>query len=131
MSCNGGSHTFGPIPIWSGKSTSTWMFNPMSPVLDSSGVKRIRPSIQLAQSTGVLVRAALRMSNDGNTWDTPVAIGTLTIHANGLAYGDDFVDVSATTKAKGKVQLGLEVQTLSGTAVELAMGSGKFDVEGA
>ena len=74
MTCKDGTQSFGPTPVWSIKSTSTWLFFPMSAPLDSTTVKRIRASVQLAQSTGCKARAAIRMSNDGNSWEAPVAV---------------------------------------------------------
>ena len=131
MPCDDGSHTFGPIPVWSNKTSATWLFHPLTGPLDSSKISSVRASFEMAQSTGLCtIRPAIRMSNDGQTWDTPVAIGAQTQSADGTNYGTSFTDVSSTTQAKQLAQLGIECQNVSGTATEMCMASGKFDTVG-
>ena len=132
MACDDGSHAFGPIPVWSNKTNATWLFHPMTGPLDSTKLARIRASFEMAQDTGACkIRPAIRMSNDGLQWDTPVAIGTATLDANGTSYGTDFIDMSGTTKGKGKAQLGVEVINDDDTGLaEMCMASGKFDIVG-
>lgn len=44
MSCKKSS-TFGPLPAWSSKSTSTWLFHPVSTCEDSTGLTHVRPTV--------------------------------------------------------------------------------------
>jgi hypothetical protein len=39
------SSTFGPLPAWSSKSTSTWLFQPVSTCEDSTGLTHVRPTV--------------------------------------------------------------------------------------
>lgn len=129
MSCESKSYQLGPIPVWSKKSNSVWLFFPISEVMDSAKIEAIRVSFSLDASTGDLeVRPALRMSNDGVSWDAPVAIGVATRTADGTTYGSAFVDMSATTKAKQLAQLGIEAKCGSGSALENGMAGLKADI---
>ena len=59
----------------------------------------------------------------------PVAIGTATRSANGITFGADFEDMSATTKTKQYVQFGIECQNDSGVALEMCQATLKIDVQ--
>lgn len=126
-----GSQTFGPLPVWSKRSTSTWVFHPGGPPMQSADVSpSIRPNLDVGQDTGaVKVRAALRMSNDGATWDTPVAIGTLTANSEGAVYASSYADLKATLTGKRLVQFGIECTNDTGTNLELARVSMQLDFQ--
>lgn len=66
--------------------------------------------------------------NDGVAFDSPVAIGSQTRTTNGTTYGAVYEDMSATTKTKGLVQLGVEAKCASGNALENGMASLKADI---
>jgi hypothetical protein len=119
MACSS-SVTYPAKGVWTMKSTSTWMFHPVSEAISSVGINQIRASFSLEQSTGVIkVRPALQMSNDGLSWDTPVAIGAATRNTDGTTFGSDYADLSATTQAKLYVRFGVQAQNDSGTDVEM------------
>ncbi|MCK6502490.1 hypothetical protein L6R53_03685 [Myxococcota bacterium] len=128
MSCKSATKTWGPIPVWSSKSTTNWLFHPLSGPLDSTDIDEVRPSFEMPQNSGhAKIRPALRMSNDAQTWDTAVAIGNSTLSADGVSYGAAYEDVSATTSAKAWVQFGIECQNVSGGGPELCMAALKID----
>lgn len=129
MSCN--SSTLYPARgVWSQKSTSTWIFHPISEAMDSVGLRSVRASFSLEQSTGQLkIRPAIQMSNDGLTWDTPVAIGAATRSTDGTTHGADYTDLSATTEAKLFARFGIQCQNESGTDVELGRVTLKIDIQ--
>ena len=119
MACSS-SVTYPAKGVWSQKSTSTWLFHPVSEAIESVGVNSVRVSFALEQSTGLIkVRPALQMSNDGLTWDGPQAIGIATRNTDGTTFGDDLVDVSTHTQSKLYVRFGVQAQNDSGTDVEL------------
>lgn len=129
MSCNG-SNTYGPIPAWSGKSTSTWVFHPLAPPESSVGINSVRPTLQVAQGSGsVKARPALRYSADMNTWDNVVAIdaANMTQANDGTKFG---VWSDIQTGQKNFVQFGVEVQNDTGAAVEMAMVTLRVDRKG-
>ncbi len=129
MSCSGTSSQFGPIPVWSKKSNSVWLFFPVSDPMDSTSVDEVRASFSLESSTGDLeVRPAFRMSNDGLTWDTPSPIGVATRATDGTTFGSTFVDISVMTRAKQLIQLGIEAKSNAGNGLENGMASMKADV---
>lgn len=130
MACESGSHQAGPLPVWSQKDTTNWVFHPALPPMDSARHKYVRASIEMAQNSGACkIRPALRMSNDGVTWDTPVAIGSDTRNSNGTTYGNTFNDMGTTTAAKQIVQYGVQAVNDSGTALEMCSASLKIDVK--
>ncbi len=64
MSCNGSS-TSGPAPVWTNKTTNSWLFHPLAPPESSVGVNSVRPTLEVSQSSGAIkVRPALRYSSD-------------------------------------------------------------------
>lgn len=71
----------------------------------------VQASFELAQSSGaLLIRPAIRTSNDGQTFDTPVAIGSDTRNADGTAYGTTFVNLTTATNSKQLVQPGIKAK---------------------
>lgn len=130
MSCKDSSNTYGPTVVWSSQQTNVWLFHPLSGALPSGGVKKVRVSFEMAQNTGLCkIRPALRMSNDGATWDTPQAIGAATRNSDGITYGAAFEDMSTYTEAKSFVQYGIEVENDSGSVVESCKATLKVDIE--
>jgi hypothetical protein len=126
MSCND-SKTVGPIPVWSNKTTNTWLFHPLAPPQSSAGVNFVRPTLEVGQSSGAIkVRPAVRSSNDLQSWDAPVAIAeaSMTQTNDGVKYGA-FADIQAG--AKNFLQLGAEVTNSAGADTELAMVSLRID----
>lgn len=92
--------------------------------------EQLRVSFEMRQNSGgTEIRPALRMSNDTQQWDTPVAIGAATRTTEGVTYGDDYVDVSTTTKAKVFAQLGIECKNTSGAGPEMCMAALKVDIK--
>lgn len=127
MSCTL-SETFPDRPVWTEKSTSTWVFHPMTESQPSTGVSKVRASFALEASSGALtIRPALQMSNDGVTWDTAVAIGTDTLTADGTNYADSYEDMSSTTQAKLYVRFGIQATNSSGTALEMGRATLRID----
>ena len=128
MSCSSKSKTWGPIPVWTNKTTTTWLFHPLSGPMDSTDINKIRASFELRQSSGALLMApALRMGNDGLTWDSAVQIGTDTSSNEGVTYGAAFIDMHTTTQAKVLVQFGVLCKNTTGAIVEQAMAALKID----
>ncbi len=120
MSCSN-SKTYGPIPVWTAKNTSTWVFHPVGAPESSNGVNFVRPSLEVAQSSGAIkVRPALRYSSDLQVWDDAVAIDAtnMTQTNDGPKYGG-YSDIQ--TGAKNFLQLGVEACNSTGSDTELAM----------
>lgn len=86
-----------------------------------------RPLTSRRALAPIKVRVAYRYSNDGVTWDNPVALyanGTNEQTNDGAVYGN-FADIS--TNQKLFIQWGFQAINSSGTAVEMAMASMKID----
>lgn len=126
MSCNGSS-TSGPAPVWTNKTTNSWLFHPLAPPESSVGVNSVRPTLEVSQSSGAIkVRPALRYSSDLNTFESAVAIdaANMTQTNDGTKYGT-WTDIQ--TGQKNFVQFGVEVENDSGTGTELAMVTLRLD----
>jgi hypothetical protein len=122
MSCNNTDTTLGPIPVWTKKSTSNKLFFAFSAPVPTNGLGTVRMSMELENSTGdVKIEPAMRTSQDGQSWDTAVAVGTQSRASDGTTYGDDFVNIGASTSSKQLAQFGLLVSNNSGGAAENAM----------
>jgi len=132
MSCSAdNARTFGPIVVFTSGSTSSWLFHPVGPPEPSSQVgTMMRPNLNIQQTSGnVKIRLAMRMSNDGLTFDTPVAIGALERAQLGAAYGSSFSNLATTLASKRLVHFGIESVNDSGTRVEVASASAELDYE--
>ncbi len=128
MACDQSGTTYPPINAWTKKDDTNWNFHPVGAPVDANNFQLVRPSFELAQSSGLLtVRPALRTSNDGTTWDTPVAIGGQSRNTNGITYGSAYTDMTATTDGKQLVQPGVEVKNTSGSALEMGLVTLKLD----
>lgn len=128
MACEEAGTTYSPIIVWTRKNDTDWVFHPVGVPVDANGFQLVRPSIELSQSSGALiVRPAVRTSNDGSSWDTPVAIGSQTRSSNGITYGSAFEDMTSTTNAKQLVQPGIESKNTTGTSLEMGLATLKLD----
>lgn len=122
MSCGEKGGNFGPITVWSKRSTTQKLFFPLSSPIPTSGLGSARTSIEMANSTGALkIEPALRTSQDGTGWTTPVTIGTQSRTSDGTTYGDSLVDISATATANQLIQLGVLVSNSSGTELQMGL----------
>lgn len=136
MSCSTESQTYGPAPVWTNKTTN-WMFFPLTPVMSTVGMKWVRTSLELAQTSGlVTIRAGLRTSNDGASWGAAVEVSDLQQSTNGTAYGSGYEDLGNGTAYPGNtvtskqfIQFGLLVKNTSGTQVEMAGGTLRLDLK--
>lgn len=134
MSCNDTTFEYGPIPVWTRRSDSDWVFSPISEPLNSTDIKRVRASWALDASTGnIEVRPAMRISNDGRTWDAPVPIGSPTPRSqDGTTWATGFDNIATTTESKALVQWGIQAKNTSGTSTQdHGMASLKIDKNGA
>ncbi len=133
MSCNK-STTLGPISVWSNLTQNSWVFFPLSGVLLSVGIDKIRGALELraATSSNAKIRLALRTSNDGSTWDSPVQIGTLVQTGEGASYDSSYADMTSTLNGKTYMQLGIQAATAVGTPTfpELGLATARFDLRG-
>lgn len=134
MTCSeysNGSVQLGPITTWTKRSTTNWIFHSLGAPMQSATVgRKIRPNIDMSETSGdVKVRLSMRMSNDGMTWDTPVAIGTLTANADGPQFGSSFADLSSTLDGKRLVQFGVEAVNDIGSNLELARVAAQLDFQ--
>lgn len=130
MGCKSSTKTWGPRPVWSGKSNSVWVFHPLSAPMDSTGVDKVRVSFEMRQNSGdAEIRPAYRMTDDAITWGTPIAIGTATRTQDGVTNGSQFYDESASTDDKSLVQFGIECKNGSGAALEMCMAALKVDIK--
>jgi hypothetical protein len=92
----------------------------------------MRPNLGLAQSSGnAKIRLALRMSNDGLTFDTPVAIGSLVAAAESSVFGTTYSDLASNLVSKRLVQFGIQCQNASGSNIELCSASAQLDLRNA
>ena len=119
--------TRGPLPLHT-DGTEFYLFFPFSEPFSTKGLGKARSSVELSQCTpNIKGRAAIRVSNDGNNWDSPVSLGSEQT-GNGTTYGDTYVDIGATMEDKALGQVGIQVLNTSGSLYELAMGSLKVDL---
>ena len=124
------SVTYGPFPVWSAKSTSVWVFHPFSPSMDSTRVGDVRASFEMRQDSGnAKIRPAYRLSNDGVTWDSPIAIGGDTLIAEGFHWADAFAALSTLPETKQFIQWGIQCCNETGTDLEICMATLKLDYE--
>jgi hypothetical protein len=99
--------------------------------VDAATYQKVRPSFELSQSSGaLLIRPAVRTSNDGLRFDQPVAIGAATRNTDGTTYGASFTDLTGTTDSKRLVQPGIEANNDSGSSLEMGLGTLKLDRRG-
>jgi hypothetical protein len=132
MACSA-SRNFGPVVVWSSGSTTNWVFHPVAEPEPSADVPTtMRPNLGLAQSSGnAKIRLALRMSNDGLTFDTPVAIGSLVAAAESSVFGTTYSDLASNLVSKRLVQFGIQCQNASGSNIELCSASAQLDLRNA
>lgn len=132
MSCTD-SQTLGPLTVWTQKSNSTYLFHPASPPESTPKWRDVRGSIENRASSGAIsTRIAYRLSNDGTTWEAPLALyrspNNPQVQTNdGTAYGSGFVDLSSDLQGKQWIQWGVEAINSSGTTTELATVTVKLD----
>lgn len=69
------------------------------------------------------------MTNDGASYDAPVAIGTLERTADGVAYGGAYSDLTSTLDGKRLAQFGIQCQNTSGTRIEMGSVSAELDFQ--
>ena len=112
-----GAWLWGPKAVWT-DGTSSPMFHPFSDAIDTGSVTYARASIEMDQDTGFCkMRPALRYSDDGITWGTPVAIIAGYRATIGIDYGTTWVDLTGLATAKNWVQFGVEAANESGSDV--------------
>lgn len=130
MTCKPNTQTFGPTPSWTKGHTSNWLFHPMSPPQSTVGIRKVRAAVEVGQDSGdCKSRPAYRTTNDGVTWDSPVALGTTTQTGDGVTYDDEYVDISADTDAKQLVQFGNQLVHATTSDIHHCMVTLKLDIE--
>ena len=120
----------GLLPVWSLKlSTGAGNFIPMTGAINTALVKTARISRNFeAASSFCQIQLGYRMSDDGETWSTPTAIGTFSA-ATGWLYDTASTPSSITTGQKLFVQFGLFARNGEGTNLEQGMGQLRIEVE--
>lgn len=125
--------TLGPFTVWTQKSSSTYLFHPASSPESTVNWRDVRGSVENRASSGAIsTRIVYRLSNDGVTWDNPLALyrspNNPQVQTNdGTSYGSGFVDLSADIQGKQWIQWGVEAVNSSGTSTELATVTVKLD----
>lgn len=131
MACKD-NQTLGPFTVWTQKS-ATYLFHPASAPESTVNWRDVRGSIENRGSSGAIsTRIVYRLSNDGITWDSPLALyrspNNPQVQTNdGTAYGSTFVDLSGDIQGKQWIQWGVEAANSSGTSTELATVTVKLD----
>lgn len=125
-----GARFFGPLSVWTAGSTSTPIFHPLSPPLPSAGVVSGRFAVQMTQDSGdCKLRAAVRFSNDGVTWDAAKEVSVTYVTDDTVQYNTAYVDLLALagTPARSWLQYGVEVVNRTGATVALCNGALRVD----
>lgn len=136
MACDdNGSVTLGPRTVWSQKDTTNWLAHALTEPESTTGLAKVRGSIQNASSTGaVKTRIVFRTTNDGNTFDawTPLyTSGTNEQSNDGTTYGASFIDLLSTVAGKQAIQWGVQTININAsTATELTSVTVKLDKRG-
>ena len=106
--------TWDATGVWT-PGSETDLFHPLGPALETTGIKAVRPRLELRQTTGNLTAsAAYELSNDGIAWSSQTTIGggtpVCSADANGIVQADEFTDVSAALFAARFVRFGVHVR---------------------
>ena len=106
--------SWGPVRVWT-LGSETDLFHPLSPILETTDIKTVRPRLELRQTTGNLTAsAAFELSADGITWSAQTTIGggtpVCSADANEIVQADEFTDVSTALFAARFVRFGVHVR---------------------
>ena len=104
-----------------GNDTSTPIFFPLKR-MPAAQARYLLVGIKVDRSTGTVVTAGVRPSVDGITPGTVTEIntGSISVSGNGDDVDTAFRDMSSTVDGKLVVDIGVNVYTTSGTAVQCA-----------
>jgi hypothetical protein len=121
---------WGPETVWSGGNTTTERFHAIGEPMPSAIVHDVRGSFDLRQSSGnALVGLGFQYSDDKLTWTTAESFGPAATASEGAVPGVKVFHLPALGDRKKWVRLGVLVSNDSGTEVEFATVSVRFDME--
>lgn len=107
-----------PTAVFSAQSESTQNFLPMTAAINSTQVRYVLLGIWLEaySSENIKIRPAYQYSNDGVTWDSPIAVdlssGTPATQTAGWTYTDTVRDLESGVTPKLFVRFGVLVLNL-------------------
>ena len=129
MSCNS-SATLGPANLWSKKSTTVELFFPLTSIMKTTGINAARAAFELENSSGALhVRPAYRLSNDGDSWDAAVELGSDFLSGDGVKYPSGYTALAVALSGRQFVQFGMLTKNQSGSQVEQGFVTMTLDLE--
>ncbi|GEM_PF-4304855 len=120
------------IAVWTRGSNldANRRFFPLSAVMRSDQIAKIRPSLRVYCSTGdVKVEAAVQTSDDGCVWPAAnvfTVIGTTSQIDDGTSYGTTF---EAVTLNEAYARLGVVVRNDTGSGREHAAAAARFEIK--
>lgn len=122
-----GSWFWGPTAMWTAASTTTHNFFPMSPALQLNEVSGVRVAYQMTNDAGdCKLRAAVRFSSDGTTWETAEELNAAYSDANDeIIYNGPYIDLLSVpnTVPRSYVQFGIETVNRSTSTLSLCRGA--------
>jgi hypothetical protein len=128
MACNDSS-VLGPQQVWTKNSNTAWLWHGFGAPMSTADFKALRASIENKFATPYCrTRVSYRLSNDGETWDAPVALYTSPAReqtGDGTTYGDSWITPS--TDAKLWIWIGAEAIDSQGVAMEMALVAIRLD----
>jgi hypothetical protein len=128
--------TYGAITVWTKKSDSLWLFHALAAPESTVGYEAVRGSLENRSSSGATkTRISYRLSNDGVTWGTPLALYRSPNSPqeqinDGTAYGALFVNLAPDLQDKQWILWGVEAVNSTGSGLEMASCVVKLDRKG-
>jgi hypothetical protein len=93
--------------------------HPVSDAMASAGIKTIRVSLEMRNSTGVIqTQVYYQYSADGDTWETAVLVGPLVTESGEPTFDSTFTDISAD--ALPYLRFGVKASNASESGLNLA-----------
>lgn len=93
--------------------------HPVSDAIPSAGIKKIRVSLEMRNSTGpIQTQVYYQYSADGDTWETAVPVGPLVTDSGEPNFDATFTDIS--TDALPLLRFGVEASNASESGLNLA-----------
>ncbi|MCA9297570.1 MAG: hypothetical protein KDA28_00805 [Phycisphaerales bacterium] len=125
--------TYDSVTVWT-DGTTTAIYHPLSPVLETTEVETVRLALEMSQYTGnITMNAAYDLSDDGCDWDTPVIIQDTNsqpfVDADGIDQSTLFVDIATSgTNAKRYMRFGVLALKTSSDTLSVCRASLQVDV---
>ena len=129
-----GSWFYGPETLYTSSTNATTLFFPLSQPISTAGMLDARFSYQMSQDSGdCKLRAAVRYSNDGVTWDEHKEVNSEYADATDeIIWGTTYVNLmtlAGPTVPRAWIQFGLETKARSNSAVAGCRGALRVELK--